>query len=229
MGIKDVEEACSAKIYAKRRLTDSTLCWNFISSRKFDSTESMLDNLRPSECPGNPCTKGYMGVGSTKTIPSSGQLPFLKSPKSDRMPKAKWLKNKFNGNDECRTFPLLEALESWLETRVAIEDRCLFPCLVEIERVVLFTLYTREINDNNNISDIIIINLIKLMRSRIKSKAKEFSNLINCCLPHISVFPLFKIPQIPLILRRFPDIPQHTSSVVMACVKMRKPEDLFSS
>ncbi|KAH0457918.1 hypothetical protein IEQ34_013233 [Dendrobium chrysotoxum] len=61
-GIKDAEKACSAKIYAKRRLTDLTLCWNFISSRKFDFTESMFNNLLPPKYLRNMSIKRYMGA-----------------------------------------------------------------------------------------------------------------------------------------------------------------------
>ncbi|KAH0463123.1 hypothetical protein IEQ34_007705 [Dendrobium chrysotoxum] len=56
------------------------------------------------------------------------------------MQKVKWLESKFNGNDKCRAFPLLEvlciwglkALEDWFEAGVAAEDGCLFPCLIEL-------------------------------------------------------------------------------------------------
>ncbi|KAL0920714.1 hypothetical protein M5K25_009876 [Dendrobium thyrsiflorum] len=55
-----------------------------------------------------------------ETLPVFGQLPFLKYLKLHDMPKVKWLESKFNGNDKCRAFPLLEVLDiSGLE---ALED-----------------------------------------------------------------------------------------------------------
>ncbi|KAH0461640.1 hypothetical protein IEQ34_009215 [Dendrobium chrysotoxum] len=76
-----------------------------------------------------------------ETLPPFGQLPFLKSLKLAWMKKVKWLESKFNGNDTYRAFPLLQvlhideldALEDWFEAGVAVEDGCLFPCLIELK------------------------------------------------------------------------------------------------
>ncbi|KAL0928914.1 hypothetical protein M5K25_000846 [Dendrobium thyrsiflorum] len=48
--VKDAEEACSAKLCAKRRLTDLTLCWSNTDSRNIDLDENGLDNLQPPKC-----------------------------------------------------------------------------------------------------------------------------------------------------------------------------------
>ncbi|KAH0461093.1 hypothetical protein IEQ34_008668 [Dendrobium chrysotoxum] len=98
--VKDAEEACSAKLCAKRRLTDLTLCWSNTDSRNTDLDENVLDNLHPSKCPRNLSIKTYMGESSAiwmnnvnpnfnleiielrdclecETLPPFGQLPFL--------------------------------------------------------------------------------------------------------------------------------------------------------
>ncbi|KAL0920631.1 hypothetical protein M5K25_009779 [Dendrobium thyrsiflorum] len=162
--VKDVEEARIAQLCGKRRLTDLTLCWSNTYSRNIDLDENVLDNLQPQDILRNLSIKNYMGARSAiwmnnvnrifnlkkielkycnewETLPSLGQLPFLKSLKLLDMPKVKWLESKFNGNDKYRAFPLLEvlyirgleALEDWFEAGVAAEDGCLFPCLIELE------------------------------------------------------------------------------------------------
>ncbi|KAH0463059.1 hypothetical protein IEQ34_007641 [Dendrobium chrysotoxum] len=142
--VKVVEEACSAKLYAKRRLTDLTLCWSNTNSRKIDLDENMLDNLQPPKCLRNLRIEGYMGASwsaiwmnnvnpisnleniilidclECETLPPFGQLPFLRSLKLYNMPKVKWLESKFNGNDKYRAFPLLEVLR--IERLKALED-----------------------------------------------------------------------------------------------------------
>ncbi|KAH0450702.1 hypothetical protein IEQ34_021394 [Dendrobium chrysotoxum] len=45
-----------------------------------------------------------------RTLPSRGQLPFLKLLTLDGMPKIKRLKNKFNGNDKYHAFPFCPKL-----------------------------------------------------------------------------------------------------------------------
>ncbi|KAL0920188.1 hypothetical protein M5K25_009307 [Dendrobium thyrsiflorum] len=40
--VKDAEEACSAKLCEKRRLTNLTLCWSYTNSRIIDLNENML-------------------------------------------------------------------------------------------------------------------------------------------------------------------------------------------
>ncbi|XP_020675206.2 putative disease resistance protein RGA4, partial [Dendrobium catenatum] len=60
--IKNVEEACSAKLRAKTRLTDLTLCWSNTDSRNIDLDENMLDNLQPPTCLRNLSIDSYMGV-----------------------------------------------------------------------------------------------------------------------------------------------------------------------
>ncbi|KAH0461373.1 hypothetical protein IEQ34_008948 [Dendrobium chrysotoxum] len=160
--VKDAEEACSAKLCAKRRLTDLTLCWSDIDSRNIVD-ENVLDNLWPPKCLRNLSIRNYMGAKSAiwmnnvnlvfnlekieltncwewETLPPFGQLPFLKSLTLSNMPKVKWLESKFNGNDKYHAFPLLEvlhifglkALEDWFEAGVAAEDGCLFPCLIQL-------------------------------------------------------------------------------------------------
>ncbi|PKU69442.1 putative disease resistance protein RGA4 [Dendrobium catenatum] len=141
--IKDAEEACSAKLCEKRRLTNLTLCWSTIDSGNIDLDENVLDNLQPPKCLRNLRIEKYRGARSAKwmnnvnsifnletirvddcleweTLPPFGQLRFLKSLKLYNMPKVKWLESKFNGNDKYRAFPLLEVLHI---TRLeALED-----------------------------------------------------------------------------------------------------------
>ncbi|XP_020698614.1 putative disease resistance protein RGA4 [Dendrobium catenatum] len=163
--VKDGEEARNAQLCEKRRLTDLTLRWSrsHIDSTNNDLDENVLNNLQPQKCLTNLSIKRYVGARSAiwmnnvnpiinlekielsdcsewETLPSFGQLPFLKSLRLLRMPKVKWLESKFNGNDKYRAFPLLEklyiwgleALEDWFEAGVAAEDGCLFPCLIEL-------------------------------------------------------------------------------------------------
>ncbi|XP_020699933.1 putative disease resistance protein RGA4, partial [Dendrobium catenatum] len=134
--VKDAEEACSAKLCAKRRLTDLTLCWSNIDSRNIDLDENVLDNLQPPKCLRNLSIKRYMGARSAiwmnnvnlifnlekieltdclecETLPPFGRLPFLKSLRFFGLPKVKWLESKFNGNDKYDAFPLLEVLYIW--------------------------------------------------------------------------------------------------------------------
>ncbi|PKU87400.1 Putative disease resistance protein RGA4 [Dendrobium catenatum] len=110
--IKDVEEACIAKLCAKRRLTELTLCWSNTDSRNIDLDETVLDNLQPPKCLRNFCIRNYMGARSAiwmnnvnpifnlekikltvclecETLPPFGQLPFLKHLKLYDMPKVK--------------------------------------------------------------------------------------------------------------------------------------------
>ncbi|KAI0513991.1 hypothetical protein KFK09_010023 [Dendrobium nobile] len=141
--IKDAEEASSAKLCAKRRLVDLTLCWSNTDSMNIDFNENVLDNLQPPKCLRNLSIKSYMGARSAmwmknvhpifnlgkislknclewETLPPFGQLPFLKSLTLSNMPKVKWLESKFNGNDKYHAFPSLEVLNiSKLE---ALED-----------------------------------------------------------------------------------------------------------
>ncbi|KAL0920593.1 hypothetical protein M5K25_009738 [Dendrobium thyrsiflorum] len=141
--VKNAEEACSAKLCAKRRLTDLTLCWSNTDSRNIDLDKNVLENLQPPKCLRNFCIRNYMGARSAiwmnnvnpifnlekielaecfecETLPPFGQLPFLKSLTLSNMPKVKWLESKFNGNDKYRAFPLLEVLRIYnLE---ALED-----------------------------------------------------------------------------------------------------------
>ncbi|PKU72516.1 Putative disease resistance protein RGA4 [Dendrobium catenatum] len=143
--VKNAEEACSAKLCEKRRLTKLTLCWSsgVTHSRNNDLDENVLNNLQPPKCLRNLSIDSYTGARSAKwmnnvnsifnlekielkfcsqweTFPSFGQLPFLKSLTLSGMPKVKWLESKFNGNDKYRAFPLLEVLHIWgLE---ALED-----------------------------------------------------------------------------------------------------------
>ncbi|KAI0514117.1 hypothetical protein KFK09_010151 [Dendrobium nobile] len=141
--VKDAEEACSAKLCAKRRLTYLTLWWNNTDLRNINLYEKVLDNLQPPNCLRNLKIYSYMGARSAiwmnnvnlisnlekinltncmewETLPPFGQLPFLKSLKLNNMPKVKWLQSKYNGNDKYRTFPLLEDLEIW--SLEALED-----------------------------------------------------------------------------------------------------------
>ncbi|KAI0496742.1 hypothetical protein KFK09_023066 [Dendrobium nobile] len=141
--VKDAEEACSAKLCEKRRLTDLTLCWSYTNSRNNDLDENVLDNLQPPKCLRNLSIERYRGARSAKwmnnvnsifnleeieleycleweTLPPFGQLPFLKSLKLSGMPKVKWLESKFNGNDKYRAFPLLEEL--YIYGLEALED-----------------------------------------------------------------------------------------------------------
>ncbi|KAI0514127.1 hypothetical protein KFK09_010161 [Dendrobium nobile] len=141
--VKDSEEACSAKLYAKRRLTRLTLCWNNNDLRNINLDEKVLDNLQPPNCLRNLKIDSYMGARSAiwmnnvnlisnlevielreclewETLPPFGQLPFLKSLTLWKMPKVKWLQSKYNGNDKYRTFPLLEVL--YIYRLEALED-----------------------------------------------------------------------------------------------------------
>ncbi|PKU83876.1 Putative disease resistance RPP13-like protein 1 [Dendrobium catenatum] len=141
--VKDAEEACSAKLYVKRRLIDLTLCWSNTDSRNIDLDENVLDNLQPPKCLRNMRIERYMGARSAiwmnnvkpifnlekieltgcsewETLPPFGQLPFLKSLDLWNMPKVKWLESKFNGNDKYRAFPLLEEL--YISGLEALED-----------------------------------------------------------------------------------------------------------
>ncbi|KAI0514095.1 hypothetical protein KFK09_010129 [Dendrobium nobile] len=141
--VKDAEEARSAKLYAKRRLTYLSLGWKNTDLWNINLYEKVLDNLWPSNCLRDLSIEGYMGARSAiwmnnvnlisnlekinltnclewETLPPFGQLPFLKSLTLWHMPKVKWLQSKYNGNDKNRTFPLLEVLHIWgLE---ALED-----------------------------------------------------------------------------------------------------------
>ncbi|KAH0461958.1 hypothetical protein IEQ34_009533 [Dendrobium chrysotoxum] len=131
--VKDGEEACSAKLCAKRRLIDLNLCWSNTDSRNIDLDESVLDNLQPPKCLRSLRIESYMGARSAiwmnnvnpisnlekiflanclecETLPPFGQLPYLKSLKLSNMPKVKWLESKLNGNDKYHAFPLLEEL-----------------------------------------------------------------------------------------------------------------------
>ncbi|PKU76948.1 Putative disease resistance protein RGA4 [Dendrobium catenatum] len=131
--VNDAEEACSAKLCAKRRLTDLTLRWSNTDSRNIDLDENVLDNLQPPKCLRNLRIERYMGARSAiwmnnvngisnlekinlsdclewETLPPFGQLPFLKSLELENMPKVKWLESKFNGNAKYHAFPLLEVL-----------------------------------------------------------------------------------------------------------------------
>ncbi|KAI0514034.1 hypothetical protein KFK09_010068 [Dendrobium nobile] len=141
--VKNEEEACSAKLNAKRRLTDLTLCWSNTDSRNINLDENVLDNLQPPTCLRNLSIQKYMGARSPiwmnnvnpifniekieltdclecETLPPFGQLPFLKSLILDNMPKVQCLESKFNGNDKYRAFPLLEVLD--IEGLSALED-----------------------------------------------------------------------------------------------------------
>ncbi|KAL0928302.1 hypothetical protein M5K25_000175 [Dendrobium thyrsiflorum] len=159
--VKDAEEACSAKLCAKRRLANLTLCWSNTASRNIDLDENVLDNLQPPKYLRNLIIKRYMGSAiwmnninlitnlekiqlmdclECEILPPFGQLPFLKILELFDMPKVKWLESNCNGNDQYRAFPLLEylhigrleALEDWFEAGVAAEDGCLFPCLIKL-------------------------------------------------------------------------------------------------
>ncbi|KAI0514132.1 hypothetical protein KFK09_010166 [Dendrobium nobile] len=100
--VKDAEEACSAKLCEKRRLTNLTLCWNNTDLRNINLYEKVLDNLQPPNCLRNLKIHRYMGARSAiwmnnvnlisnlehiilthclewETLPPFGQLPFLKS------------------------------------------------------------------------------------------------------------------------------------------------------
>ncbi|KAH0463428.1 hypothetical protein IEQ34_008010 [Dendrobium chrysotoxum] len=141
--VKDAEEAYSANLCAKRRITDLTLCWSNTDSRNIDLDENVLDNLQPPKCLRNLNIQRYMGARSAiwmnnvnpisnlekiflsrcmewETLPPFGQLPFLKILTLCNMPKVKWLESKFNGNDTYRAFPLLEVL--YISKLEALED-----------------------------------------------------------------------------------------------------------
>ncbi|KAH0463196.1 hypothetical protein IEQ34_007778 [Dendrobium chrysotoxum] len=141
--VKNAEEACSAKLSAKRRLTYLTLCWSNTDSRNIGLDENVLDNLQPPKCLRKLSIKRYMGARTAiwmnnvnpifnlerieladclewETLPPFGQLPFLKSLTLSNMPKVKWLESKFNGNDKYHAFPLLEVLR--ITNLEALED-----------------------------------------------------------------------------------------------------------
>ncbi|KAL0920594.1 hypothetical protein M5K25_009739 [Dendrobium thyrsiflorum] len=141
--VKDAGEACSAKLCAKRRLTNLTLCWSNTDSRNIDLYENVLDNLQPPKCLRNLSINRYMGARSAiwmnnvnpifnlekiqltdclecETLPPFGQLPFLKSLTLRNMPKVKWLESKFNANDKYHAFRLLEVLR--ITKLEALED-----------------------------------------------------------------------------------------------------------
>ncbi|XP_028549932.1 putative disease resistance protein RGA4 [Dendrobium catenatum] len=141
--VKDAEEACSAKLCEKRRLTNLDLRWSDTDSRNINLDEYVLDKLQPPKGLRNLSVWSYRGARSAKwmnnvnsifnlekielrdcleweTLPPFGQLPFLKSLKLSGMPKVKWLESKFNGNDKYRAFPLLEEL--YIYGLEALED-----------------------------------------------------------------------------------------------------------
>ncbi|PKU83887.1 putative disease resistance protein RGA4 [Dendrobium catenatum] len=141
--VKDADEASSAKLCEKRRLTDLTLCWSDNNSRNLNLDENVLDKLQPPKCLRKLNIYSYMGARSAiwmnnvnpifnleiielkdcrkwETLPPFGQLPFLKSLTLKNMPKVKWLESKFNGNDTYRAFPLLEVLH--ISGLQALED-----------------------------------------------------------------------------------------------------------
>ncbi|KAL0924687.1 hypothetical protein M5K25_005537 [Dendrobium thyrsiflorum] len=141
--VKDAEEACSAKLCAKRRFSDLTLCWSNTDSRNIDLDENVLDKIQPPKCLRNLSIERYMGASSAiwmnnvnpifnlekikltyclkcKTLPPFGQLPFLKSLTLLNTLKVKWLESKFNGNEKSHAFPLLEVLH--ITKLKALED-----------------------------------------------------------------------------------------------------------
>ncbi|KAI0514110.1 hypothetical protein KFK09_010144 [Dendrobium nobile] len=155
--VKDAEEACSAKLFAKRRLTNLSLEWKNTDLRNINLYEKVLDNLQPPNRLRNLKLDSYMGARSAiwmnnvnlisnleqinltdclewETLPPSGQLPFLKSLKLSNMPKVKWLVSKFNGNDKSHAFPLLDRL--YIYRLEALED--LFEAGVAAEDGCLF-------------------------------------------------------------------------------------------
>ncbi|XP_028551928.1 putative disease resistance protein RGA3 [Dendrobium catenatum] len=60
--VKNAEEACSAKLCEKRRLTDLTLCWSYADLRNIDLNENVLDNLQPPKCLRNLSIYKYIWV-----------------------------------------------------------------------------------------------------------------------------------------------------------------------
>ncbi|KAI0496760.1 hypothetical protein KFK09_023084 [Dendrobium nobile] len=165
--VKDAEEACSAKLCEKRRLTKLTLCWSETYSRNINLYEYVLDNLQPPKCLRNLSMEWYPGARSAKwmnnvnsilnlekielencleweTLPPFGQLPSLKSLNLSNMPKVKWLESKVNGNDKYRAFPLLEEL--YIYKLEALEDW--FEAGVAAEDGCLFPCLTRLRLDN---------------------------------------------------------------------------------
>ncbi|PKU87560.1 Putative disease resistance protein RGA1 [Dendrobium catenatum] len=141
--VNDAEEACSAKLCEKKRLTDLTLNWNDTDLKNINLYEKVLDNLQPPNCLRNLKIRRYMGARSAKwmnnvnlisnlekidlwgcmaweTLPPFGQLLFLKSLYLSKMPKVKWLESKFSGNDKYHAFPSLEVLHITLLE--ALED-----------------------------------------------------------------------------------------------------------
>ncbi|KAL0920680.1 hypothetical protein M5K25_009839 [Dendrobium thyrsiflorum] len=138
-----IEEAHSANLSAKGRLTDLTLCWNCTNSRNIDLDENVLDNLQPPKCLWNLSIRNYMGARSARwmndvnlisnlekielincekweTLPPFGQLPFLKSLELCNMPKVKLLESRISGNGEFRVFKSLKVLR--IERLEALED-----------------------------------------------------------------------------------------------------------
>ncbi|KAI0514164.1 hypothetical protein KFK09_010198 [Dendrobium nobile] len=123
--VKDAEEACSAKLCEKRRLTNLTLEGENTDLRNINLYEKVLDNLQPPNCLRDLSIWRYMGARSAiwmnnvnlisnlekinltdcsnwETLRPFGQLPFLKSLTLWYMPKVKWLQSKYNGNDKYR-------------------------------------------------------------------------------------------------------------------------------
>ncbi|KAL0920709.1 hypothetical protein M5K25_009871 [Dendrobium thyrsiflorum] len=207
--VKDGEEACSAKLCAKRRLTNLILYWSWNTySRNINLDENVLDNLQPPKCLRNLDIIGYMGARSAiwmnnvnsifnlekiylsnclewETLPPFGQLPFLKSLKLYKMPKVKWLESKFNGNDKYHAFPLLEFLS--IERLEALEDW--FEAGVAAEDGCLFPcLIELELYHCPKLKELPSLPS-KLKRLEIKSTAWK---TLNCCSISISI-PLEKV------------------------------------
>ncbi|KAH0455059.1 hypothetical protein IEQ34_016983 [Dendrobium chrysotoxum] len=101
--------------------------------------KNVLDNIQPPKCLSIP----YIFLCGCKVSNMDEQLKkksfrvttFPKSLKLDGMPRVKWLESKFSGDDKYNAFPSLEllyikeleALEDWLEAKVAAKGGCLFP------------------------------------------------------------------------------------------------------
>ncbi|KAL0919593.1 hypothetical protein M5K25_011696 [Dendrobium thyrsiflorum] len=142
--VKDAKEACRAKLYDKRNLTDLSLEWGEIRNiLDTDLDEKVLDNLRPHNKLRKLRINAYMGARSAiwmnedhlisnleciqldcclewQTLPPFGRLPFLKSLYLENMPKVKQLDNKFQRNDSDCVFASLEVLH--IERLEALED-----------------------------------------------------------------------------------------------------------
>ncbi|KAH0462959.1 hypothetical protein IEQ34_007541 [Dendrobium chrysotoxum] len=206
--IKYAEEACSAKLCAKRRLTDLTLRWSNTDSRNIDLDENVLDNLQPPKFLRNLSIIGYMGARSAiwmnnvipifnieeiyltnclewETLPPFGQLPFLKSLSLFNMPKVKWLESKFNGNDKYHAFPLLEKL--YIRGLEALEDW--FEAGVAAEDGCLFPCLIKLVLENCP-----KLKELPSMPSKLKSlKIKNTGwKTLNCCSISNSI-PLEKV------------------------------------